>query len=107
MVNLALAISSNLIGDRGVFLHWTCHVVGSEADCARMEAMERETAARADAAQPGSLPDQAALARAVRARVAQLPLRQRDSLQQAVGAQTWQLVQLAVVQKEQGLDLGL
>ena len=88
-------------------MHWTCHVVGSEADCARMEAIERETAARADAAQPGSLPDQAALVRAVRARVAQLPLRQRDSLQQAVGAQTWQLVQLAVVQKEQGLDLGL
>ena len=32
----------------------------------------------------------------IRARVAQQPLRQRDFLQQAVGARTWQLVQLAV-----------
>ncbi len=63
--------------------------------------------ARAGAAQPGSLPDQAALERAVRARVAQLPLRQLDSLQQAVGARTWRLVQPAVPEKDQGWDLGL
>ena len=52
-----------------------------------------------------SLPDQEILKRVVRSRIVQLRLRQRDSLQQAVGARVWRLVQPAVAQKER--DLGL
>ena len=79
----------------------------SEADVGRLELAEREAGARLGEVQAlaGSLPDQEALTHAVRSRVVQLRLRQRDSLQQAVGKRSWRLVQPAMPQKER--DLGL
>ena len=46
------------------------------------------------------------LKRAVRSRVVQLRLRQRDSLQQTVGKHSWRLMRPVVPQKEKNLELG-